>query len=125
MQLKLGTEKIALAVSITGIICLFFAQNFFPAERLAIGEIEKAKAGISFETKGRINNLGETEKTLSFELYDGNKIFAIKFNPTAEERKTARENKFVKITGKKEFNGKKPEIVIEKIIPLEPGQGQG
>jgi hypothetical protein len=124
MQLKLSTEKIALAVSITGIICLFFAQNFFPAERLSIGEIGKAKAGISIETKGRISNLRETEKTISFELYDGNKIFAIKFNPTDEERKTARESKFVKITGKKEFSGKKPEIVIEKITQLEPEQGQ-
>jgi hypothetical protein len=120
MPLKPSWEKTALAVSIAGIACLFFAQNYFQAEQLTIGEIEKEKNGTLVETKGRTSQFGENEKTLFFELFDGNKIFAIKFNPTTEERKIARENKFVKITGKKELNGKKPEIIIEKISLWEP-----
>ncbi|HLD58831.1 MAG TPA: OB-fold nucleic acid binding domain-containing protein [archaeon] len=114
MHLGISLGSVSIAIAISGILILFFLQGIFEAKEMKIGEITREKTGLAVVAKGRVNWFSEKEKTISFELYDGNKILGVKFNPSIEERQLFREQKFLKITGKIQLYNRQLEIVVEK-----------
>lgn len=115
MRFRIDSWKIALATAAIGIMLLFLVQTNYEPRQAKIGEISGEKTGLAIEIKARVTWFAETEKAISFEIYDGNKIQAIKFNPSQEERKLVREKKFLKITGKIDSYQKKLQVLAEKI----------
>ncbi|MDD5148692.1 MAG: hypothetical protein PHH08_04480 [Candidatus ainarchaeum sp.] len=120
--MRLKNEAIALIVSTAGIALLFFAQCSFQAKEIRINEMAFEKNGSFISTQGRVSSIKESAAAISFELSDGNRAYAVKFNPSAEERKTIRESLFLKIYGKIN-SAKKPEIFVEKIMPWQQKTG--
>ena len=115
MQIKISAEQTAFAVSIIGIAALLFFQISLEPQKTRIGEIASARTGTAVETQGRANWFSENEKTISFELYDGNKIMVLKTNPSSEERLLVREKKFLLVTGKISSYKNRLQILAEKI----------
>ena len=112
----ISSNKIALIIALLGIILLFaFEQGSELLIKMRIGEVSKKNIGQSAIIAGRVLSFRESEKTMQFELYDGNKISAVKFNPSTVERALIREKQFVQVAGKVAFYNKKIEIIAEKV----------
>ena len=73
------------------------------------------KAGVNAKILGAYT----AKNARMLQLYDGNKISAVKFNPSDEERHIAKKGNLVRVVGSiRQYQGN-PEIIIEKIALIE------
>ncbi|MBN1941278.1 MAG: OB-fold nucleic acid binding domain-containing protein [Candidatus Diapherotrites archaeon] len=107
----------AVAATIIGLALLFVLDCYAQPVQMRISSISQENIGKFVEVKAKVNWISEKEKSVFFELYDGNTLFAVKFNPTQEERVLLRRNSFLVVTGKIQKYGKTIEIVVDSVKP--------
>lgn len=106
---------IALLCALTGIIALALFDFAFSPREISVKEINEKIIGEKVSLKGKIDWVVEKEKFVLFGLNDGNKIKAIVFYPTKEERELIKKNNFLTITGKVQLYKNELEIIVEKV----------
>lgn len=110
---------IAIVTAGIGIIALFLAQQGTVPIQIRISEINSEHIEKIIEVGARVNWIKEKENYALFELFDGEKIIAIRFNPENKERvilRSAQENgKTVRVLGKVQRYKKQLEIIVQKV----------
>ncbi len=111
--------KIALMVSVLGLALVVFALEQQKPIETSISGILQGQAMQKASVNAKILGAYTAKNALMLQLYDGNKIGAVKFNPGAEERRIAKKGNFVRVVGSiRQYQGN-PEIIIERIELIE------
>ncbi len=111
--------KIALIVSVLGLVLVVFViEQQRPIETSISGILgEQTQQKVSVNAK--ILSAYLTKNALLLQLYDGNKISAVRFAPSGEERKIAKKGNLVRVVGNiRQYRGEL-EIIVEKIELIE------
>jgi len=107
--------RIALAAAVAGIALLFLASSIDTPLQIRTGEINKELIGKSIEVMGVVLWSAKKNNTMLFELYDGNKIKAVLFNPSLSQSALVKKGVFLRITGKAKSYKGEMEIVAERV----------
>ncbi|MBI2529902.1 MAG: hypothetical protein HYW05_02065 [Candidatus Diapherotrites archaeon] len=111
--------KIALIASVLGLLLVVFALEQQKPTETSISGILQGRAMQKAGINAKILSAYTAKNALMLQLYDGNKISAVKFNPGDEERRIAKKGNFVRVVGSvRQYQGN-PEIIIEKIALIE------
>ena len=111
--------KIALITAILGLFLIVFALEQQKPTETSISGILQGQAMQKESVNAKILGAYTAKNALMLQLYDGNKISAVKFNPSGEERKIAKKGNLVRVVGLiRQYQGN-PEIIIEKIALIE------
>lgn len=117
--------KIALIASILGLVLVVFALEQQQPQEASISGILQGQAVQKASINAKILSAYAAKNALLLQLYDGNKISAVRFNPSEGERQIARKGNLVRVVGNiRQYQGM-PEIVIEKIELLDAEIGSG
>tara|TARA_Y100000310_G_scaffold345396_1_gene464445 strand:- start:11434 stop:11787 length:354 start_codon:yes stop_codon:yes gene_type:complete len=106
---------IAISCATIGIVLLFILEQYIEPQKLSVRALEDNLIGNRVEVKGRVDWALERENFLLFTLNDGEKIKAIKFNPTELEMELIRKRIPVVVVGKLQVYKNELEIVVEEI----------
>ena len=107
--------RIALLVSVVGILGLFAFNSAFSAEEISIGEIDKNDVGKKVQVEGIVKWFHRSRNVLMFDISDGNKIKGVIFNPSIQELKLVQKDSFLRVEGKvAEYRGEL-EIIAERV----------
>ncbi|MDO8428101.1 MAG: hypothetical protein Q7S92_02715 [Candidatus Diapherotrites archaeon] len=106
---------LAIAVSLLGLILLFYYTETQQPILVKVSEITEEKIGWQIETQGRVKNLYSGKNFLAFELIDQNSISGILFNPNTIQAAVLQENFKVKIQGKIEKRNKQLQIQVQEV----------
>lgn len=111
--------KIALIVSVLGLLLVVFALERQKPIETSISGILQGQAMQKASVNAKILGAYTAKNALLLQLYDGNKISAVRFNPSEGERRIAKKGNFVRVVGSiGQYQGN-PEIIIEKIELIE------
>lgn len=108
-------NRIALACGIAGAMLLFSYSLLVRPEAVSISEIDESMLGKRIELDARVEWRFEKNSLLLFTLFDGNKIKAVKFNPSAMEKFLVQKNAFLRVVGRVQKYKGELEIVAERI----------
>lgn len=108
-------NRIALICGIIGTIIVFYYSLLVKPIPLSIGEINESIMEKRVEINGRVDWRYEKNSVLLFNLFDGNRVKVVKFQPSAGEKFLVQKNSFLKVVGRvQEYKGEL-EIVAEEI----------
>ncbi|PIU21586.1 MAG: hypothetical protein COT15_01360 [Candidatus Diapherotrites archaeon CG08_land_8_20_14_0_20_34_12] len=105
--------RIALGCAIFGLIILAFYYEKSECEWKTINGISKDSAGSKVSIFGRIREIKQYENSISFQVYDGNTINAVIFNPAKEDFIQIQDNDLLNICGSVSKYKGKLEIIVE------------
>jgi len=107
--------KIALVLSITGILVLFLLSNTINPEEININKIDKNKIDKTVKIRGITNNIKKMDNLMFIDIIQNNKITVVLFNDKDVEIEKG--NK-VEIIGKVKEYKDGYEIIGDKIIVI-------
>ena len=111
--------KIALIASVFGLLLVVFALEQQKPIETSISGILQGQAMQKASVNAKILSAYAAKNALMLQLYDGNKISAVKFNPSEGEMRIAKKGNFVRVVGSiRQYQGN-PEIIIERIGLIE------
>jgi exonuclease VII large subunit len=108
-------RRLALAVSIAGIIGLFWVAYFQEISEVEISEIDANFVSKNIITSGKISWEKKNDSAIIFTIEDIAKINAVKFSPNFADSEIIKTGNFVRVQGKVQIYKNLPEIVVSRI----------
>ena len=108
-------RQISIGISVLGIIMLLVFSQIFEPRQMLIKNISEEFVGQEVVIKGIVKNPFFTKNILFFEIFDLDKIKAVKFSPTASELDLIKEQAFLEVHGTiKKYRGEL-EIIVKEV----------